>query len=322
MKRQRIHLKALLVLLLVPAALIAAEGSFEKTLPVNGPVQLEVMTGSGNIEVRAGRSGTVRVSGRIKTSSGWFGGDAETRVRALESDPPISQVGNYIRIGKIEDRELARNVSISYVIETPGETELKSNTGSGNLVIAGIQGPVTATTGSGGMKISDIKSTSRCRSGSGTIILEAIQGHVFAETGSGTIRGEDLGGGVEGGTGSGDIRLRLTGAGPVRLGTGSGDVDVQGVNGSLSIHTGSGDIKAEGQCAGDWSARTGSGGIMVRLPSAASFDVFCRTSSGHINSAHAIAVQGTIGKGQMRGKVGKGGVLVDLQTASGNIQIQ
>src|SRR5207248_2283969 len=107
------------------------------------------------IEVRAGGSGAVRVSGRIKTSAGWFGGDAEGRVRALESNPPISQVGNYIRIGKIEDRELARNISISYVIETPTETELKSNTGSGNLDISGIQGPVAATTGSGGMKIAD-----------------------------------------------------------------------------------------------------------------------------------------------------------------------
>ena len=172
------------------------------------------------------------------------------------------------------------------------------------------------------MQVSDIKSTSRCRSGSGTILLEAIQGHVFAETGSGTIHGEDLGGGVEGGTGSGDIRLRLSGWGPVRVGTGSGDVDVQGVNGSLSVHTGSGDIKAEGEAGGDWSVHTGSGRITVRLPSAASFDVFCRTSSGHITSAHAIAVHGTVGRGQMRGKVGKGGVLVDLQTASGNIQIE
>src|SRR5437763_15605700 len=100
MKQQVIFWKGLLVSLLVPAALFGAEGSFEKTLQVTGPVQLEVLTSSGNIEVRAGGSGAVRVSGRIKTSAGWFGGDAEGRVRALESNPPISQVGNYIRIGK------------------------------------------------------------------------------------------------------------------------------------------------------------------------------------------------------------------------------
>jgi putative adhesin len=322
MKLERTLWKAAIGLVLVPAALCAAEGSFEKTLKVTGPVELEVATGSGNIEVRSGSAGTVWVRGKIKSSSGWFDGDAESKVRALESNPPISQVGNYIRIGKIEDRELARNVSISYVIETPADTELKSNTGSGSQVVSGIQGPVAAMTGSGSLKISDIKATARTRSGSGTIELEAIQGHVFADTGSGTILGEDLGGGVEGGTGSGDIHLRLSGAGPVRLRTGSGDVDVQGVNGSLSVQTGSGDIKAEGEAAGDWAAHTGSGSVTVRLPSAASFDILCRTSSGHIDSAHAITVQGTIGKGQMRGKVGKGGVLVDLQTASGNIHIE
>ncbi len=322
MKLKTNLLKTALVAALVPAALFAAEGSFERALKVTGPVELEVTTGAGTIEVHAGSGGSVRVRAKIKTSSGWFAGDAEGKVHALESNPPISQVGNYIRIGKIEDRELARNVSISYVIETPVETELKSNTGSGDQVVSGIQGPATVTTGSGSLKVTDIKNTARAHSGSGTIELAAIQGHVVADTGSGTIRGEDLGGGVEGGTGSGDIHLRLSGAGPVRLHAGSGDVDVQGVNGSLTVHSGSGDIKAAGQAAGDWAVHTGSGSVTVRLPSAASFDVSCRTSSGHITSEHSVTVQGTIGRGQMRGKVGKGGVLVDLQTGSGNIRIE
>jgi len=322
MKLEKTLWKAALAVALAPAALLAAEGSFERTLKVTGPVELEVTTGAGTIEVRSGSAGTVSVRGKIKTSSGWFEGDAESKVRALESNPPISQVGNYIRIGKIEDRVLARNVSISYFIETPAETELKSITGSGNQVVSGIHGPATVTTGSGNLRISDIKNTARARSGSGTIELAAIQGHVIAETGSGTIRGEDLGGGLEGGTGSGDIHLRLSGAGPVRLRAGSGDVDAQGVNGSLTVHSGSGDIKAAGQAAGDWTVHTGSGSVTVRLPTTASFDVFCRTSSGHITSDHSVTVQGTIGRGQMRGKVGKGGVLVDLQTGSGNIHIE
>ena len=45
---------ALLALAITPAALLASEGTFDKTLPVSGAVNLNVGTGSGYIHITPG----------------------------------------------------------------------------------------------------------------------------------------------------------------------------------------------------------------------------------------------------------------------------
>ena len=66
---------------------------------------------------------------------------------------------------------------------------------------------------------------------------------------------------------------------------------------------------------------SGSGSIHLRLPSDASFDLNARTSSGSISLDHPVTVQGTMGKKEIRGKVRGGGVTVEVETGSGNIEI-
>ncbi|HEY6936884.1 MAG TPA: hypothetical protein VI424_07015, partial [Terriglobales bacterium] len=127
----------------------AARGSFQRTLTVTGPVDLDVSTGSGDIDVHSGAVGSVQVTGRIKVS-GW-GGNGDEKVRRLEQNPPIEQNGNSIRIGYITDPDLRRNVSIDYQIVVPQATSLTSHTGSGDQKIDGIKGPLEARSGSGDM---------------------------------------------------------------------------------------------------------------------------------------------------------------------------
>src|SRR6478672_4796798 len=136
-------------------ALAYAEGSFHRTLQVTGPVNLDVSTGSGSIQIRTGASNQLEVTGHIKTHD-WLGGNGEEKVKQLEANPPIQQSGNIIRIGHIDDSELRRNVSISYELVVPAETQLHSQTGSGSQVIDGINGIVETSAGSGGVKISNI----------------------------------------------------------------------------------------------------------------------------------------------------------------------
>src|SRR5512142_881821 len=116
----------------------SARGSFQRTLTVTGPVDMDLSTGSGNIDVRSGPVGSVQITGRIKVS-GW-NGNAEETVRKLEQNPPIEQNGNSIRIGHISDPELRHNVSIDYQIVVPQATSLISRTGSGDEKIDGIKG--------------------------------------------------------------------------------------------------------------------------------------------------------------------------------------
>jgi hypothetical protein len=300
-------------------------GHFDRTLQVNGAVDLDVETGSGSITVRAGSAGTVQIHATISVNDSWHSRgdkDAEQRVHELETNPPVEQNGNTIRVGHVDNHDLTHNISIRYEITVPAETRLRSQTGSGNQTVEGITGPLDASTGSGDLRVTHIGGEVRARTGSGGIELDSVQGNTRASTGSGSIRALGIGGGLVASTGSGDVKLEQTAAGDVEVETGSGEVELNGIKGAARVNTGSGSIHAQGEPTGEWRLRTGSGDLTVRVPEQTAFDLEAHTSSGHIESSHPITVQGTISPRDLRGKVRGGGVLLSLQTSSGSIEIE
>jgi DUF4097 and DUF4098 domain-containing protein YvlB len=310
-----------LVCLLPALARAAVEGSFERTLQVSGPVDLDVVTGSGDISVQTGSGNVVKVIGYIR-ANGWLG-DPEERVRKIEANPPIEQNGSTIRIGHLHDLELGRNVSVSYQITVPVATRLTSHTGSGDMKIEGIQGPLEGHSGSGEITISGIGSDVQVETGSGDMRLENVKGSVRAHAGSGGISATGIGGAFDGGSGSGDIRLEQTAAGDVRVMAGSGNLELRRVNGALSAKTGSGEIQVDGVPSGEWRLRAGSGNILLRVPADAAFNLDASTNSGTISlNDHPVTVQGTIGRHEVRGKVHGGGSLLEIRTGSGDVEIR
>jgi len=292
MKRTCRRLCAILVLALGCAALGTAgawaevRGQFSRTLQVSGPVNLEITNGSGDIVVHEGGSGSVEIQAKIHAGEHWGNSSAaEARVHQIENNPPVEQDGNTIRIRQTGDHELWRNISIDYEITAPSETQLNSKTGSGDVTVEGIRGPVEA------------------------------------ETGSGDVRMRDLHGNVTAQTGSGDARFEGIEAERVEVKTGSGDVSVRDLRCALVARTGSGDIDADGQPTGEWRLNTGTGEVKLRLPSDLGFDLEARSNSGDVNTHLPITVEGTLGRGAVRGKVRGGGVPVEVQTGSGDISI-
>src|SRR5262249_16191006 len=224
----------------------SATGHFERTLQVSGAVDLDVTSGSGNITVHTGGSGSVYVSAKIYASNSWFFGGAEDRIQRIEKNPPVEQQGNMIRIGRSDDRDLFRNISIDYDITVPAQTKLTSHTGSGDQKISGLQLPLSATTGAGNITLENISADPRGRSGSGDLKINPVKGVLNAETGSGNIRAQEVAGEIIANTGSGDLEMHQSGAGDVKVETGSGNVRLYGVKGGLRAETGSGNILAEG----------------------------------------------------------------------------
>ncbi len=298
-----------------------AQGSFHRTLTVSTPVDLDVATGSGRIEVRTGDKSTVIVDGEIHARD-YDGQSAESRVHRLEANPPIEQNGNIIRIGPIEDSTLRNNVSISYVVTVPQQTRVHASTGSGEISVDGVQGPLTGNTGSGHMSVRNIQTEVQIRTGSGGIELDSVRGAVRASAGSGSIRAVGLRGDFTAETGSGEVTLETSTAGNVNIETGSGSVEATGVHGTLRIHTGSGRIRAQGEQTGQWRLQAGSGNIQVQLPPNAAFDLYAHTGSGNVTSNHPITMQGVLQKHEIQGKVRGGGFLLDVRTGSGNIGIE
>src|SRR5215471_6591043 len=111
---------ALVVLFTSSAALAwpSPQGTFDRTLQVTGPVDLEVLTRSGDVRVRAGSSGSVQIHAKIYVGDHWFGGRREDDVHAIEQNPPIRQDGNNIHIEYVN----YHNISIDYEITVPTET--------------------------------------------------------------------------------------------------------------------------------------------------------------------------------------------------------
>ena len=311
---------AILALAALPA-MGETHGEFDRTLQVNGHVDLQVETGAGSIQVHRGSSNQVHVVGHISANSWFSGGNAEEKVKRLENNPPIQQSGNDIRVGHIDDPELKHDISISYEITVPEDTQLRSSSGSGDQTISDISGPLEATTGSGTVKISSLGGGARARTGSGSIEADGVHGNLYAHTGSGSINATNIAGGFDGQTGSGHVTFEQSAPGSVHAETGSGGLELRNVKGSLQAQAGSGDVRVEGEATGEWMVRTGSGSVQLKLPENASFDLDAHTGSGSINLSHPVEVQGSIGRKEVKGKVKGGGVPIEVQTGSGSIRI-
>ena len=243
-----------------------ARGTFERTLTVSGPVELNVRTGSGNIDIRTGTADRVQIVGRISASAR-DGVDAAERVRRVEATPPITQAGNVIRIGDTNDNDMYRNVSISYELVVPANTRLIAQTGSGNQTIGSVDGPVRAQTGSGNIRIQRTGGSLHAQTGSGNIEAESVGGEVHAQTGSGSVEVRQITrGDVSVQTGSGSVTLTLPqdAAYTLNARTGSGSINTAQpltVQGRVDRNSLTGTVRGGGNMV---QVRTGSGSIDIR----------------------------------------------------------
>jgi hypothetical protein len=273
---------AILALALTPAALFAAEGTFDKTLSVSGSATLNISSGSGYIHITPGPDGSVHIIGHVHSSHGWLGGSPEDAVRKVTDNPPIEQSGNNIDVGQHTHFD---NVAIDYVVTVPHGTVIDAGSGSGDLNISNLGGALKANSGSG------------------------------------TIEANDLSGDVTLGTGSGDIRAQMNGAHYVKAETGSGSLHLQGVTGGLYAETGSGDIEIDGQPGDGWKLETGSGSVTLNTGGSAHFTLDASTGSGDVHSDPPLTTHGSTDRHHIIGEINGGGPTVRVETGSGDVRI-
>jgi hypothetical protein len=297
-----------------------AQGQFERSFTVSGPVQLNVENSSGSVNVHRGGSGHVGIHAEVRTNR-WMGG-SDSDVKEVEQNPPVRQDGNTIRISKLEG-SLGRHLSINYEIDVPEETQVESITGSGSQTIEMIKGPVTVSSGSGSLRVRQVAEPIQASTGSGSIEVTDVNGAVQTKTGSGSITASGIGGAFKGETGSGHIDMTQTSPGDVWVQSGSGHIELKGIEGKLFAHTGSGHIEIAGTPKGDWEVHAGSGGVNLRVPPNTGFDVDAHAGSGSVTVDGPITMEsGMSNRHEVRGKVRGGGPRMEVTTGSGSINIQ
>jgi len=272
---------ALTVLALTPAALFAAEGTFDKTIAVNGAASLAINTGSGYVHITPGPAGSIHIIGHVHSSAGLFAGSPEQNVRHVTENPPIVQNGNHVAVGLHTHYS---NVSIDYVVTAPSGTNVNANSGSGDLNITGLGSPLNASTGSGDIYANDL---------TGDLSLS---------------------------TGSGEIHAWMKGAHYTKVETGNGTIQLEGVTGGLYAQTGSGDIAISGQPTDNWKLETGSGSVTLNTGHSA-FNLDASTGSGDFHSDVPLTTHGTMNSHHITGEINGGGPTVRVSTGSGDIRI-
>ncbi len=269
------------------STLFAADHNFDRTLSTGSSPNVVVMTGSGYIHLRPGSDNQVHVAAHLHPGNNWFGGgDADSRIAQIVSNPPILQSGNDITIGERHPGDRYRNISIDYEVTLPRASSVEASTGSGDV------------------ELQDVGARFKGSSGSGSVRARNLHGPAMLETGSG------------------DIELTEGAPGDVRAQTGSGSIRLSGISGGLKAGTGSGDIEVNGNPATDWKLDTGSGSVRLALGSSAHFTLNASTGSGTIRTEQPIAMQGEINHHHVNGVVNGGGPTLRINTGSGDVEIK
>src|SRR6266850_773665 len=230
------------------AGFASVVGTFDRSFQVNGPVDLEVLTRSGDITIRNGSSNTVSIRGKIHQGNSWLESNRKADVEELQKNPPLRQTGNSIRVDYVN----LRNVSVDYEITVPENTTVRTHSGSGNQSVEGLKGTVDLEAGSGNITVSGVNGGFRAEAGSGDIRGNGTPKNLWnIRTGSGNV----------------DLRVPSEAGFDVDISSNSGTVvvdhpvttTVQGRvqerksvvgkvrNGgpTISVHTGSGDIRLD-----------------------------------------------------------------------------
>jgi hypothetical protein len=269
----------------IDAQIAPATATFDRTLQVDGAVDLSITGGSGRIHVATGPDDVVRIVGRVRAHNSPFAeSDAIERVQAVESSPPITQSGNRVQIGEVEVDKLRGGLRIDYDVTVPTRTKIRTRSGSGDQQIGAVLGPVDASAGSGDLRVGPIGSSITLTTGSGDISVLGARGDVAARSGS-------------------------------------GDIQASALNGSVHVHTASGDIALHSRPLGDWTIAAASGDVTLRLPDDAAFSLDATTSSGRLRTRHDLDSSRSSSRRHIQGTAHGGGPRLDVTTASGSIRV-
>ncbi len=296
----------------------SVSGAFDRNYSVTGPLRLELTNASGDVDITGSADGKVHIHGDVRASG--FGFDnPQKRLDDTVASPPVEQKGSTIRVGK--EFSNLRNISISYNIQVPHDTEISATVASGAQIIRNVTGPVTVRAASGSIRLEKIERDAHLTTASGTISASDVGSELHVSTASGDVSASSVKGDVIANAVSGVIRITKPGARVEATNT-SGEVEIQGASNDVKAHAISGLVSVQGNPGADsyWDLKSISGGVQLRVPAAANLHFSAEATSGEIRTDIPIVVEEQ-GKHSLRAHMGSGGGRVEVHTVSGQIRI-
>ncbi|MBL4672890.1 MAG: hypothetical protein JKX81_11580 [Arenicella sp.] len=145
--------------------------------------------------------------------------------------------------------------------------------------------------------------------------------NVDLKTSGGSIELSSLNGKVDAYTSGGSIRLGKI-RGDVDVKTSGGSIRVDEVAGTINAHTSGGSIivKISQQPLGDSRLTTSGGSVSAYLARSVAVDLTASTSGGRVSSE--FAVDGSVKKTRISGKINGGGPKLVLKTSGGSVKLK
>jgi DUF4097 and DUF4098 domain-containing protein YvlB len=296
----------------------SANGSFERSFTVSGPLRLELSNASGDVQITGSTDTNVHVHADVVAHG--MGFDKPQKVLDdMASNPPVELKGDTLRIGKGFSH--VRNVTLSYRISVPHDTEVEISVASGAQTIQQVRGPVKVNAASGSIRVDHIDREVQLNSASGSVDADNVGDNVRAKSLSGNVNVSGAKGDVEVGALSGSIQVRKAN-GRIDAETADGSVDVQNAVNDVKARTASGRVTVQGNpgATSYWDLKTASGPVVLSVPSSSNFHLTAEATSGEIRADIPIVVEEQT-KHALRAHVGTGGGRVEIHTVSGEIRV-
>jgi len=161
------------------------------------------------------------------------------------------------------------------------------------------------------------------KTGGGDVRARDLEGTFHLRTSGGDVEVSDVRGNLQGETSGGDMHVRQL-SGNVELHTSGGDIRAEEISGRVDIHTSGGDIVVSllrGNAQGG-EVETSGGDINVALDPVVNLNLEATAGSGDIDSKLPLTISGSIPHSSLRGMLGKGGELLRLHSAGGDISLR
>lgn len=215
-----------------------------------GPVRLHVENGRGRIVVRAAEQTTTEVT---------LTGARAAEVRVTQDERRIDVIAPKPRSGLFGNGdELIIEVAI------PVASDLVARSGSADIEVSGTLMTARVKSGSGAVRLGQA-TTVVVDTGSGDVVIAEVDGDLKIRTGSGAVDLGRVARTASVSTGSGDVCLGQA-LGTVVVKTGSGDLEVGDSAADVSAKSGSGDVLVRTARRGRITVKGASTRVRVGVP--------------------------------------------------------
>ena len=177
--------------------------------------------------------------------------------------------------------------TLKFDIQVPRQTSLELKTGGGDVSTTELEGTLRLKTSGGDVGVDDVRGNLDAETSGGDMSVRQLSGDLMLHTSGGDIRAEDISGRVDIHSSGGDIDVSLT-----RGNAHGGDVETSG------------------------------GEVHVAVDPAVNLDVEASAGGGDIHSDITLTVTGSVSESHLRGTLGKGGELLRLRSAGGDIRLR